>query len=70
MIVLTRSDPDLNMHRFYALDVAPTLFGGWVVVREWGRIGQSGTIRTDHLDSEASWSGGYKTGLVRSLPRC
>lgn len=36
-----RSPPD-NMARFYRLEVRPTLFGEWSVVRIWGRIGASG----------------------------
>jgi predicted DNA-binding WGR domain protein len=36
MIVLTRSDPYRNIHRFYALDVTPTLFGNWAMIVEWG----------------------------------
>lgn len=32
-----------NMRRFYTMQVQPNLFGGFAVVREWGRIGQSGT---------------------------
>jgi predicted DNA-binding WGR domain protein len=34
------------MARFYALSVQPTLFGEWTVVREWGRIGSPGQVRT------------------------
>lgn len=45
MIKLTRSDPSKNMHRFYALQLAPTLFGEWVLVAEWGRIGSPGTVQ-------------------------
>jgi predicted DNA-binding WGR domain protein len=45
-IMLTRIDHHRNMARFYKLDVQPTLFGGWSVVREWGRIGQGGTVRS------------------------
>jgi predicted DNA-binding WGR domain protein len=37
MIHLTRIDPAQNMSRFYVLDVQPTLFGDWALVREWGR---------------------------------
>jgi predicted DNA-binding WGR domain protein len=33
------------MHRFYALQLAPTLFGEWVLVAEWGRIGSPGAVR-------------------------
>ena len=42
---LERIDPDRGMARFYAVTVMPTLFGDWAVVREWGRIGQGGTLR-------------------------
>ncbi len=41
-------DPAHNKWRFYALSVQPTLFGDWVLVREWGRIGRSGRRRHDH----------------------
>jgi predicted DNA-binding WGR domain protein len=34
---LTRIDPARNMRRFYRLDVQPDLFGGFAVVKEWGR---------------------------------
>ena len=55
MIVLTRIDPDRNMTRFYALDVLPTLFGGWTLSAEWGRIGTSGQCqRRDYLDEGAA----------------
>jgi predicted DNA-binding WGR domain protein len=33
------------MHRFYAMHLAPLLFGEWVLVAEWGRIGSPGTVR-------------------------
>jgi predicted DNA-binding WGR domain protein len=42
---LTRRDPERNMARFYALEVAPDLFGGAVLVRHWGRIGTGGQAR-------------------------
>jgi predicted DNA-binding WGR domain protein len=47
MILLTRIDPARNMARFYVLSLAPTLFGEWLLVKEWGRIGQAGTVRTE-----------------------
>ena len=43
-VTLTRIDPDRNMARFYKIDVQPTLFGEWAVIREWGRIGQGGRV--------------------------
>ena len=45
MITLTRSEPAKNLHRFYALHLTHTLFGEWVPVAEWGRIGSPGTVR-------------------------
>jgi predicted DNA-binding WGR domain protein len=29
------------------------LFGEWTLVREWGRIGSSGTVRLDWFQSES-----------------
>lgn len=46
-IVLTRIDNHRNMARFYKLDIQPTLFGECSLVREWGRIGRGGTVRTE-----------------------
>jgi predicted DNA-binding WGR domain protein len=45
MIKVTRYEPSRNMHRFYTLHLAPTLFGEWMLVAEWGRIGSPGTVR-------------------------
>jgi predicted DNA-binding WGR domain protein len=41
---LARIDPARNMRRFYRLDVQPDLFGGFAVVKEWGRIGARGRM--------------------------
>jgi predicted DNA-binding WGR domain protein len=45
--VRTRTDPTRNIDRFYIVDVTPTLFGEWAVLREWGRRGSPGTVRLD-----------------------
>jgi predicted DNA-binding WGR domain protein len=45
MIVLRRIEPQRNMRRFYALSLQPDLFGTVSIVKEWGRIGQHGTVR-------------------------
>lgn len=50
---LTRTEPEANLHRFYRMEILPGLFGDWALVREWGRIGRSGQIRTDWFESEA-----------------
>jgi predicted DNA-binding WGR domain protein len=50
---LRRIDPARNMHRFYRLDVQPNLFGGVLLVKEWGRIGTHGRMVVEPYDSEA-----------------
>jgi hypothetical protein len=46
-LTLHRIDPARNMRRFYRLDVQPDLFGLWLLMREWGRIGRPGQTRED-----------------------
>ena len=46
---LTRTDHARRMARFYVLDVQPDLFGQWCFVREWGRIGRPGQMRSRPL---------------------
>ena len=50
-VILRRVDPERNMARFYRMQIQPTLFGGFTLVREWGRIGQAGTCRHDQHDT-------------------
>ena len=52
MIHLTRTDPTRNMARFYAMTLLPTLFGEWVLLREWGRIGSAGRLVSGLFASE------------------
>jgi len=47
VVHLRRIDPVRNMRRFYRLDVQPDLFGGILLVKEWGRI------MAERYDSEA-----------------
>src|SRR5262249_42897670 len=59
--------------RFYLVDVTPTLFGDWTVLREWGRRGSPGTLRHDTIStapmptppSGAASSGGCDTAIPR-----
>jgi predicted DNA-binding WGR domain protein len=44
-VILYRIDPSRNMRRYYRLDVQQDLFGFWLFVREWGRLGYSGQTR-------------------------
>ena len=50
---LTHSIPDANRHRFYLLSTLPTLFGDWMLLREWGRIGSPGRVRRDSHPTES-----------------
>ena len=35
---LEKRVPEKNQHRFYRLLLAPTLFGEWSLIREWGKL--------------------------------
>jgi predicted DNA-binding WGR domain protein len=45
-VTLYRIDPAKSMHRFYRLDIQRDLFGAYCVVKEWGRMGRSGQMRS------------------------
>lgn len=49
---LERREPARNRQRFYTITVTRTLFDGWALVREWGRIGHPGTVRETGFASE------------------
>jgi predicted DNA-binding WGR domain protein len=51
---LERREPARNRLRFYNITVHRTLFGSWAMVREWGRIGQPGTVREMWFETEAA----------------
>ena len=58
-IHLERREPARNIQRFYAITVTRTLFGSWAMVREWGRIGQPGTVRETWFETEGeAWAAG------------
>jgi predicted DNA-binding WGR domain protein len=71
-INLVRIDGQNNVARFYKLDVQPTLFGSWSLVREWGRIGRAGRVCVEFYQTRgvadlaliAKWAqkrkGGYR----------
>ena len=69
MIVLTRIDAARNMRRFYAVDVTPTLCGEWHGMREWGRIGQGGTVRTATFPSQDEAQKAQARSINRKLKR-
>jgi predicted DNA-binding WGR domain protein len=53
MTFLTRTDPTRNVNRFYIVDVTPTLFVEWTILREWGRRDSPRTMRLDHFEHRA-----------------
>lgn len=53
-IRLERRESARNRMRFYAITVTRTRFDGWAVVREWGRIGQPGTVREAWFATETA----------------
>jgi predicted DNA-binding WGR domain protein len=68
MIKLTRSKPSTNMHRFYALHVAPTLFGQWGLIAEWGRVGSPGRVQEQLFETEGAAQAAF-TKRLRIKPR-
>ena len=55
-IRLARREPAHNRLRFYTIAVTRTLFDGWAVAREWGRIGQPGAVRETWFETESAAS--------------
>jgi predicted DNA-binding WGR domain protein len=54
-VSLCRIRPELNEWRYYRLEVWPDLFGGALLMRQWGRIGTAGQRRFDvHADAGAA----------------
>ncbi|MEO9515253.1 MAG: WGR domain-containing protein [Paracoccaceae bacterium] len=51
---LTKTEPNGNLFRFYRMDIVRGLFGDWGLVRNWGRIGNSGQQRTDWFETEGA----------------
>jgi len=41
-VILERIERDQNCYRFFCLGLEPDLFGEWLLLVHWGRIGTSG----------------------------
>ena len=52
-VELRRIDPAKDMRRFYRLDVQPDLFGGVLLMKEWGRVGAQGRMVAERYEDEA-----------------
>ena len=66
---LTRIDGQAHMARFYRLELAPTLFGDWCLVREWGRIGRSGQVKHDWFTDKLAASKAQASLIRRKMKR-
>jgi predicted DNA-binding WGR domain protein len=66
---LTRVDPSQNAHRFYRMKIVRGLFGDWSLIREWGRIGQSGQVRVDWFNTEAAAKNARSDLLMKKMKR-
>lgn len=49
---LIHVDPDVNMARFYGIELQRTLFGEVSVLRSWGRIGTNGRSKMETYENE------------------
>jgi predicted DNA-binding WGR domain protein len=49
--------------------ITPTLFGEWQLVREWGRIGQGGTLRTCTYPAQDEAEKAQARSISRKLRR-
>jgi predicted DNA-binding WGR domain protein len=70
VITLTRSKPSKNLHRFYAMRLAPTLFDEWGLIVESGRIGSAGTAREQILPTEQLAQAALTKRLRIKTSRC
>ena len=41
-----KTEPAKNIFRFYRLDIQADLFGNQCLIRQWGRIGKAGQMKT------------------------
>lgn len=51
-LLLRRVDEARNMNRYYLMSVQRDLFGGAMLVKEWGRIGSGGQVQVSHHADE------------------
>jgi predicted DNA-binding WGR domain protein len=52
-VELRKIDEARNMRRFYRLSIESDLFGGALLMKQWGRIGARGRVVAERYDSEA-----------------
>jgi predicted DNA-binding WGR domain protein len=65
MVFLTRIDPARKIQRFWLAMVTPTLLGEWSLLREWGRSGLPGTVRSQTFEREEEARRAERAGIRR-----
>jgi predicted DNA-binding WGR domain protein len=67
MAFLTRTDPARNIDRFYVVEIMPTLFGEFALLRENGRRGSPGTLRLTSYQQRADAEAAERRTIKRRL---
>ena len=50
---LKKIDHRANQYRYYSIRIDPDLFGGWTLIRQWGRLdADGGRLKMDNFESE------------------
>jgi predicted DNA-binding WGR domain protein len=68
-VELRRVDPSRNMRRFYRLVITPDLFGGFLLMKQWGRIGVRGRIVAERHETEAGAVDALRRQAIRKRRR-
>jgi hypothetical protein len=69
MIQLTCSKPSSNVHCFYDIYLAPTLFGEWAPVAQWNHIVSPCTVRGQLFQIQGSTQAVF-TKRLNAKTRC
>lgn len=69
MTVMHRRNPAQNMARFYDLVVQPSLFGDFLLIRRWGRIGTRGQTKNEWFAEEIQACRAHQVWLARKQRR-
>jgi len=64
-IYLTRTEPSQNMARFWTVAVQRNLFGQYIALRQWGRIGTHGQTCEEWFDDEKA-AGAAAVGFLKA----
>ncbi len=68
-IHIRKINPACNMRRFYALSIERDLFGNYLLVRRWGRIGTKGRMRVETFRAMENAEQRFETWKAAKLAR-